>query len=276
MPFADNGGTRIHYETQGEGEPLLLIMGYGLSSDAWTPLLPLLTGYQTIIFDNRGTGQSDPPGDDLTLHTIGDDAAAVLDTMGVKRAHVMGLSMGGMIAQALVVDHPEHVATLILGCTSPSPVRFMGDPAAAIQLFQATTMMGSDPDTALDIVIPLVFSDEFLRENPSIRDLARLIVGQAQLSDGAAMAMMRAFGDMSKGTMFDVTDRLADIHVPTLVQHGTADRLVPVEAGRYIAAHIPGAEYQEFEGAGHIYSMERPTEAFPRVLMFLAAHPIGA
>jgi pimeloyl-ACP methyl ester carboxylesterase len=275
LPFADNKGTRIHYETHGDGEPLLLIMGYGLSSDAWTPLLPLLAGYQAIIFDNRGTGQSGPPGDDFTLHTLGDDAAAVLDDIGVTRAHVMGLSMGGMIAQAMAIDHPDRVATLVLGCTSPAPIRFMGDPEAGIQLFQGTMLMGSDPDAALDILIPLVFSDEFLRENPSIRDLARLIVGQAKLSDDAALAMMRAFGDISKGTMFDVSDRLGEIAVPTLVQHGTADRLVPVEAGRYLAEHIPGAEYQEFEGAGHVYSMERPAEAFPRVLGFLAEHPIS-
>jgi pimeloyl-ACP methyl ester carboxylesterase len=275
LPFVDSKGTKIHYERSGEGEPLLLIMGYGLSSDAWNPLLPLLAGYQAITFDNRGTGQSGPPDDDLTLHTLGDDAVAVLDDLHLRKAHVMGLSMGGMIAQAMAVDHPDRVASLVLGCTSPSPLRFIGDPEAGVQLFSGTMLMGSDPEAALDILIPLIFSEEFLRENPSIRDLARLLIGEAKLSEGAALAMMRAFGDISKGTMFDVTDRLGEIRVPTLVQHGTADRLVPVEAGRYIAAHIPGAEYQEFEGAGHIYSMERPAEAFPRVLGFLAAHPIS-
>jgi pimeloyl-ACP methyl ester carboxylesterase len=276
LPFADSKGTPVHYETHGAGEPLLLIMGYGLSSDAWNPLLPLLAGYQSIIFDNRGTGESGPPGDDFTLHTLGDDAVAVLDALGLARTHVMGLSMGGMIAQAMAIDHPDRVATLVLGCTSPAPVRFISDPEAGVKLFQGTMLMGTDPEAALDILIPLVFSDEFLRENPSMRELAKLIIGQTKLSDGAALAMMRAFGDISKGTMFDVTDRLGEIRVPTLVQHGTADRLVPVEAGRYLAEHIPGAEYQEFEGAGHVYSMERPTEAFPRVLGFLATHPISA
>jgi len=249
-------------------------MGYGLSSDAWRPMLPFLGGFRTILVDNRGTGRSDPAGDSFTVHTMADDAAAVLDAAGVANAHVHGVSMGGLIALALAVDHPEKVATLILGCTTPAPVRFMSDPEAGVALFQATTLFATDTDKGIDMVLPLVFSEQFLAENPSIRELAKLIVGDVPPADGTALAMMRAIADISTGTMFDVSDRLKDIHVPTLVQHGTADRLIPVEAGRYLAASIPGAEYQEFEGAGHAYGMERPLEAFPRMMAFLAAHPI--
>jgi pimeloyl-ACP methyl ester carboxylesterase len=89
------------------------------------------------------------------------------------------------------------------------------------------------------------------------------------------MATMRAIADMGTGRAFDVGDRLGEIAVPTLVQHGDADRLIPVEEGRRIAAGIPGAEYQELAGAGHAYAMERPAEAFGRLLGFLAEHPLA-
>src|SRR5438309_4730466 len=123
VPYADSKGARIHYAEHGSGDPLMLIMGYGLSSDAWTPMLPLLAGFRAIVLDNRGTGGSDPPGDVFSIHTMADDAVAVLDACDVERAHVHGVSMGGMIAQALTLDHPHLVASLVLGCTTPSPVR---------------------------------------------------------------------------------------------------------------------------------------------------------
>jgi pimeloyl-ACP methyl ester carboxylesterase len=239
-------------------------------------MLPLLGGFRTVLVDNRGTGASDPPGEGFAMRTMADDAAAILDGAAIERAHVHGVSMGGMIAQVLALEHPQRVATLVLGCTTPSPVRFMGDPMAAVQLYQASMLMGSDPDAALDVLLPLVFSEQFLADSPSIRDMARLIAGASQLGDGVAEAMMRAMGDLSTGTMFDVSERVAEISAPTLIQHGTADRLIPVEAGRYLAATIPGAEYQELEGAGHAYGMERPVEAFQRLIGFLRSHPIGA
>lgn len=275
MPFADSRGARIHYESHGQGEPLLLVMGYGLSSDAWGPMLGVLAGYRAIVLDNRGTGGSDPPGEDFGMAVMAADAAAVLDAAGVERAHVHGVSMGGMIAQQLALDHPGRVGSLVLGCTSPSPVRFTNDPEAAVQLFQGTMLMETDPAAALDVLMPLVFSEAFLDENPTVRDMAGLVIGSARLAPGTALGMMKAFGDMSTGTMWDVSDRLGEIAVPTLVQHGTADRLVPVEAGRYLAEHIPGAEYQEFDGAGHAYGMERPLESFPRMMQFLDAYRLA-
>ena len=276
MPHADSDGARIHYTEQGSGDPLLLIMGYGLSSDAWAPMLPMLAGFRAITLDNRGTGGSDPPGELFSIHTMADDAVAVLDASDIERAHVHGVSMGGMIAQALAIGHPRRVATLVLGCTTPAPIRFMGDPEDAVRLYHASVLAATDPDAALDQLLPLLFSETFLTDNPTVRDVARLLLGSGALSETTAMAMMRAMGDMSSGSVFDVADRLGEIDVPTLVQHGTADRLVPVEAGRYLAAGIPGAEYQELEGAGHAYGMERPLESFGRMMDFLRSHPIAS
>src|SRR5258706_9626332 len=119
MPFAQNGDARIHWEETGGGDPLLLVMGFGLSAEAWTPLLPLLSGMRVIYYDNRGTGTSEGPIDDLSIETFAEDAAAVLRDAGVQKAHVHGQSMGGMIAQQLTLSHPDVVHTLALGATSP-------------------------------------------------------------------------------------------------------------------------------------------------------------
>jgi 3-oxoadipate enol-lactonase len=277
MPHAQSGDARIHWEESGSGEPLLLVMGFGLSGEAWAPMLPLLSSMRTIYYDNRGTGSTEAPLDDLSIETFADDAAAVLRAAGVERAHVHGQSMGGMIAQQFALAHPGMVHTLALGATTPAPIRFFPpDSQAVLDLFTGVGMMATDPQAGMDLVLPAVFSPEYLRDNPTMRDLFMQLATAGAPDAIAVEATVRAMGDMTTGRTFDVSDRLGEITVPTLVQHGSADRVIPVEAGRFIAEHIPGAEYQELEGAGHVYTMERPMEALPKLLGFWAAHPLGA
>ncbi len=277
MPFAQNGDARIHWEESGSGDPLLLVMGFGLSAEAWAPFLPLLGGYRTITYDNRGTGSSEGPLDDMSIASFANDAAAVLRDAGIARAHVHGQSMGGMIAQQLTLDHPELVHTLALGATTPAPVRLApSDSSGVADLFMGVGMMASDPAAGMDLVMPAVFSPEFLRDNPSMRDLFMQLSTAGAPAPAAVEATIRAMADLSSCRAWDVADRLGEISVPTLVQHGSADRIIPVEAGRYLAEHIPGAEYQEIAGAGHVYAMEQPMEAIPRLMQFWAAHPLGA
>lgn len=277
MPYAQSGEARIHWEESGSGDPLLLVMGFGLSAEAWAPLLPVLSGFRAICYDNRGTGSTEAPLDDLSIETFADDAAAVLRAAGVDRAHVHGQSMGGMIAQQFALTHPAMVHTLALGATTPAPIRFFpAEPQAVLDLFTGVGMMATDPEAGMDLVLPAVFSPDYLRDNPSMRDLFMQLATSGAPAADAVEATVRAIGDMTSGRAFDVADRLGEISVPTLVQHGSADRVIPVEAGRYIAEHIAGAEYQELEGAGHVYVMERPMEALPKLLGFFAAHPLGA
>jgi len=277
MPHAQSGDARIHWNETGSGDPLLLVMGFGLSAEAWAPILPLLGNFRVITYDNRGTGSSEGPLGDLSIAGFAEDAAAVLRDAGVERAHVHGQSMGGMIAQQLTLDHPELVHTLALGATTPAPVRLApADSQPVIDLFMGVGMTATDPTAAMELVLPVVFSPEFLRDNPSMRDLFMQLSTAGAPSAAAVEATVRAMADMTTGTAFDVVDRLGEISVPTLVQHGSADRIIPVEAGRYLAEHIPGAEYQELAGAGHVYAMEQPMEAIPKLLQFWAAHPIGA
>ncbi len=265
MPHTDGGG--ILWEEEGEGEPLLLVMAYGLGADAWEPLRPRFAGHRLVRFDHRGTGGSQASVDDLSIDTMTADAVAVLDAAGIERAHVYGISTGGMVAQALALDHPDRVAGLVLGCTSASPVRFVGAGEAVVELIQGITMLPADLESGLDTVLPLVFGEGFLREDPSIRELARTLAGP--IGDDTAAAIMQSLSQLAVGDVFDVTARLGEIRVPTLVQHGDADRLIPVAAGRELAEGIPGAQYQELAGAGHGYVMEQPGVAIPRLLDFL-------
>jgi pimeloyl-ACP methyl ester carboxylesterase len=277
MPYAESGDARIHFEVSGQGEPLLLVMGFGLSGEAWAPMLPLLSSMQTIWYDNRGTGSSIGSIDDLSIDVFAQDAAAVLRAAGIDRAHIHGESMGGMIAQQLTLDHPELVHSLALGCTTPSAVRFFPEDAeAVIDLYAGVELFASDPERAIDLVMPAVFSAEYLRDNPSVRDLYLQLSTAGAPSPEATQATIRAIADLTSGRAFDVVDRLGEISAPTLVQHGSADRVIPVEAGRYLGEHIAGAEYQELVGAGHVYTMEQPMESLSKLLGFWATHPMGA
>jgi 3-oxoadipate enol-lactonase len=118
MPRLTVGTIQLHYDLQGNGEPRLLIMGFGLSSASWRPELVagLARTFRMITFDNRGTGRSDQPDSPVSIVALADDAAALLNALGIARAHVLGVSMGGSIAQELALSHPERLAGLVLGC----------------------------------------------------------------------------------------------------------------------------------------------------------------
>src|SRR4051794_21272817 len=120
MSTAQVGDIELYYEEQGSGDPLLLIMGLATDCAAWLFQVPdFARQYRTISFDNRGVGRSAKPPGQYTIHRMADDAAGLLDVLGIARAHVVGVSMGGMIAQELVLRHPEKVRGLVLGCTYP-------------------------------------------------------------------------------------------------------------------------------------------------------------
>src|SRR5215212_7863258 len=119
MPHTIREGIHLWWEEDGAGDPLLLIMGLGATLEWWARLRPSLTARcRTILFDNRGVGRSDVPAGPYSIPAMADDAAAVLDAAGVGSAHVFGLSMGGYIAQELILRHPGRVRSLILACTS--------------------------------------------------------------------------------------------------------------------------------------------------------------
>jgi len=157
MPFVENQGAKIYWDDQGQGPPVLLIMGLGYTSCMWHRVRPVLAQrYRTLAFDNRGVGLSEVPPGPYSIVTMAADAAAVLDAAGVASAHVFGISMGGMIAQEFALQFPARTRSLILGCTSPggsSGVR------ADSKVIDIRLVRGMTPEQARTAILPYIYDE---------------------------------------------------------------------------------------------------------------------
>ena len=170
MPSIKAGNINLNYDTYGEGEPLLLIMGFGMSGAGWIPSLPFFNGFKCIYFDNRGTGLSDKPEGIYTVEGMADDASNLLRALGIAKAKVFGVSMGGMIAQELTLRHPEQVTKVVLGCTmAGGPTAKMASPEILDRLMTANKIMATDPEKGFDILLPAIMPPEFVAEHPEIK-----------------------------------------------------------------------------------------------------------
>lgn len=260
MPFTTSNGCRIYWEESGAGDPLLLIMGLGYSLDMWHRTRPAMAKhYRTIVFDNRGVGKSDVPSGAYAIAQMADDAAAVLDAAGVDRAHVYGVSMGGMIAQELALRHAGRVRSLILGCTTcggPSSI-----PAApkVIETLMARAAMTAEEGA--EAMVPFIYGPSTPRSRiDEDLEIRRRTYPQAAGYLGQVQGVMA----------WSCCDRLGNIQVPTLVLHGEKDQLVPAGNGRMLAQRIAGARLVMLENASHIYPTDEPEAANDAVLRFLA------
>ena len=257
MPFADSRGARLHWEAQGDGPPVLLIMGHLYSSRMWYPLLPALTARRrAIYFDNRGTGESDTTGG-VTVGQMADDALAVLDAAGAERAHVYGVSMGGGIAAEFAMRHPERVSSLVLGCTM---MKTADKPARRSWLAR------------LIYYLPQGLIRPLLRGRGSIEAYGSAAPADAiardmdvQAGERFTMRGVRAQAD-AIAAYVTTPEAVARLTMPTLVLHGDEDRTVDVKYGREFAAAIPGSRLVTFEGAGHNY-LVAATEASTKALL---------
>ena len=245
MPLARHGHAALHWEATGEGPALLLIMGLGGSSAAWYRLLPHLeaTGRRVIRFDNRGTGRSDRIDGRFGLREMVGDALAVLDAAGEGDADVLGVSMGGMVAQHLALDHRARVRSLVLGCTTARA----GGGAPPWRLFAASAVRHVAPERALDVIAPALYAERTRREHPE-RIAEDFAVRRGEATPAATfLAQLRAIAG------HDVRRRLPELGgLPVTVVHGDEDALVPPERGRELVRLIPGAVAAPIAGAGHL------------------------
>ncbi len=249
MPFADRGTHRLSYETLGreDAPPLLLVMGMSFSARAWGPMPERLAReFRVVVFDNRGAGESTAPLSLFGMDDLADDAAAVLEAAGVGPAFVFGISMGGMIALELALRHPERVRALALGATFAG-WRSSRKPSVAVlaELVAggALSRLGLHRLIGRALVSPHLGGDDLERFGSWIESADR--VSPRVLSQQVAAV-----------TTWDAFARLGEIRVPTLVLTGDADRLVPVENSREMAAAIHGARLVLLPGAGHCFPLE--------------------
>lgn len=260
-------GTRIHYEVHGAGEPVLLIMGLGSNAYGWWRTIPWLAQrYQVIAFDNRGTGRSDVPAGAYSIAQMADDAAAVLDTTGHPTAHIVGASLGGMIAQRFAVAYAQRVRSLVLVCTTPGSARAV---RAASEVMAGLSAGGEDPSTTYRKNAWFLYGDETRARHPE------RIEQDLEWRNKIPTSPTGYLGQLQAAMTHDCWDDLPAITVPALVVHGDADRLIPAGNGQLIAERIPGAELVLVPGAGHMLQSDAGDAVREAVLAFFARAPGG-
>ncbi len=254
------GGVRIAFEVQGAGEPLLLVQGLGYGGSGWGPARELLAEHLRVVsYDSRGFGESDAPPGPYTTAQLAGDAVGVLEAAGVERAHVVGISLGGMVAQELALLSPDRVRTLVLCSTTPGGATAFPMPEVTVALMGSARQL--DPEVAQRRFVVNALSpdppDELVDEIVAYR--------AAHPPDPAGWWALAG-----AGAAHDAAARLGEIRMPTLVVHGTEDNVVDVRNARLLADTIDGARLELFEGVGHLLPWERPREFTALVEEFVA------
>ncbi|MCH7808971.1 MAG: alpha/beta hydrolase [Chloroflexi bacterium] len=267
MPTIKTGEVNLEYYVEGAGPPLLLIRGFTADCSNWSDrfLQPLQERFTCIRFSNRGTGLSDKPAEPTTIRQMAGDAVALMDALDIERAHIFGVSMGGMIAQEIVLNYADRVNGLVLGCTTPGGENAVAAGPDVIALISREP--GLSPRDQKRMSWPAIVSPEFIDSDEDfLEEMLRLsLVNPTPLATVVQqMAAIR---------QFDTFDRLPQIKIPTLVIHGDSDRLLPHDNGALIAGQIAGAEMKTLAGAGHVFFWEKPTESAEAISEFLARIP---
>jgi pimeloyl-ACP methyl ester carboxylesterase len=252
MPTIEAGGHELNYRRAGTGEPMVLIQGMSATHMIWgRPFLSRMeASFDCIVFDNRGMGESGPARLPFTILDLAGDVIGLLDALELESAHVVGISMGGMIAQELALDNPERIRTLTLGAT------FCGGPDGSLMAREDLEMLGTayasgDPERVFRAMWEINLSPRF-REDDSRFAAFREAAGALPAPRPVVVQQMRACAE------HDTSARLHAISVPTLVVHGTADRLLRVENGKQVASLIPGSRLELLEDVGHLFWWEQP------------------
>jgi len=272
MPTTANGVVTLYYETFGrEGDPALLLVN-GLGSQCINfkvELCEMLVdrGFRVVRFDNRDVGLSShlKGGPKYTVDDMAGDGFAVLDAVGAEKAHIAGWSMGGMIVQAMALQRPERILSLTSVMSAPGPIPGERDP----DVMAAFT---APPATTRDEAAERHLAGLRAWGSPACIDVERITADAHAAFDRCWDPEGRARQAMAIGASPSRESALRSLRVPTLVIHGDADRLVPVEAGRATAAAIPGARLEIIEGMGHDY----PPQYWDRLVDLISSHARAA
>ncbi len=264
MPKARVNGIDLYYEIHGEGEPLVFISGLG-GHLAEVPYL--IESYSRhfwfIAFDGRGCGRSDKPDEEYSIPGYADDAAALLEALGIESATVYGSSMGGMVAQELVLRHPERVRALILGCTTGG-AGGVGPSAETLQkMIRNQSLTGDDA---------LAAGWEFGYSPPYIARNYDALLARSRAASRFAAPRDSYLRQIVAATRHDAYGRLSAISCPVMIIHGADDVMIPAENARMLKQQIPHAEMHILESMGHGYNLEAQDIADELVIDFVRRH----
>jgi 3-oxoadipate enol-lactonase len=252
MPQAAVDGISLYYERQGAGEPVLLIQGMSGTHLTWGDafLSGLGEDVEIVTYNHRGVGTSTPQDQPFAIAQLADDAAGLLDALEWERAHVLGISMGGMVAQELALRHPQRIRTLTLGCTYPGGAGAqLADPALIQEL--AGALLSGDRELALRTGFAANLSAAHVADEAHWEPFQAMATALPVAVPVIMLQMQAVMGH-------DTSARLGSIEAPTLVVHGTEDRMLPTVNGELIAQAIPHARLELLEGVGHMFWWEQP------------------
>ncbi len=243
-------GVTLAVETFGTGEPLLLVQGMSGHGGMWGPELvdDLAGDFEVIVYDHRGIGASSRADEAFGIADLADDAAALLEALGHESAHVMGISMGGMVAQELALRHPARVRSAVLGCTTAGgPGAF--DAPGPTRVVEAISTR--DPAIATRVGFEVNVSAEFA-SRPGELERFR----ETSLSRRVPVPVVRL--QSLAALHHDVRSRLGELTIPVAVVHGEEDQMILASEGDRLAELVPGAVHESWPGVGHLFWWERP------------------
>jgi pimeloyl-ACP methyl ester carboxylesterase len=251
MSTAEVNGISINYKLEGEGdETIVLVNGLADDLESWGYQTPALVdaGFRVLSFDNRGIGQSDAPAGPYTTGLFAADTKALVDSLGITGFHMIGVSMGGMIAQRLAIDHRDRLLSLTSVMSRTGEPEYGQSSPEAMAVLTAKPARSRDEYVENQIAATRVYGSkpEWIDE-PYLRTRAARAFDRCYCPAGVGRQMQAIMRDG------DRADELRTLTVPTLVMHGDRDKLIDPSGGRRTAELIPGARYVEIEGMGHDY-----------------------
>ncbi len=266
MPKALVNGINVNYKIEGSGEPLIMIMGVASSLRAWYFQTRVFKKhFRVITFDNRGCGDSDKPIEPYSIRTMADDAAGLMEHLGIEKAHVLGISMGGMIAQELAINYPEKINKLILGCTFAK----RSDPAGIsdalprrlgyVGNYSYTDLLSIPAKNIVIAMAELAFNKKIYKV--ILSSVIKLAVKKMDCSGIA--------NQINAIWKHDTIDRLKFIKVPTLVITGNADSIINPQSSVVIAKRVPNAKLVKYDGGSHAFFVEMRKRFNSEVIAFL-------
>src|SRR5512141_594499 len=272
MPFVQVNDVKLHYEVEGSGPPLLMVAGTGLPGATWRigPSAQYAAEDFTVItFDHRGTGGSDKPDVDYSTRMFAADAVGLLQELDIAQAHVLGHSMGGRVVQWVALDYPERVRSLVLAAGSPGEIDPRNHVMRGIPLNDAVELAEKGYEGFIRSLFAstFFFTPEFSRDHPEI--IQRLTDTFWANRPPLKLYLRHTIARQQHQT----AERLREITAPTLIIVGSADTVTGnLLVGRYLAEHIPSAEFKTVDGSAHMLFWQRPAETCSAIVEFLQRH----
>jgi 3-oxoadipate enol-lactonase len=253
MPFASSGDVKLFYDVIGQGDPVVLIQGYGHHSLHWGDLPQQFAknNYQVVVMDNRGVGRSDRADAPMSINMMADDVCSVMDAAGLKKASVFGVSMGGLVAQVFALNHADRLFNIVLGCTFTGGSHMVPtDPEGMKILFDYEYLQKMTPEQRSMTVFSFFCSDEYIETNRASFEYYHRVTTEYPTPLFVFKRQAEAIAAE------DTWDRLPSIKAPTMIITGTDDRLVNYKNSELLKERIPGAELTLLQDKRHGFFIE--------------------